>query len=584
MPVAVATSLADTVREKFPQLPIVEQSVRDNIPTIWAPAENIPAVLAYLKSEASPRYAMLYDLTAVDQRVRAQRAGEPPGDFTVIYHLLSLEGNCYARVKTSLREDHLSLPSITPVWPAANWYEREAWDLLGIVFEGHPHLQRLIMPKTWVGHPLRKDHPARATEMGPYRLDQEKEEREQEALRFRPEDWGMRHSHEGVDFLFLNVGPQHPGTHGVLRIALQLDGEVIVDAVPDIGYHHRGAEKMGERQSWHTYIPYTDRIDYLGGVLNNFAYLTAVEKLAGIDVPPRAQVIRIMLAELFRIISHLVWYGTFAQDLGQLSPVFYTFNDRERAFAIIEAVCGARMHPNWFRIGGVAQDLPRGWDAMFRDFIAYFPPKLREYDHEILGNRIFKARTVGVGGCTAAEAVEWGVTGPNLRATGLDWDFRKRQPYGGYENFAFDIPTGRTGDCYDRALVRVEEMRQSLRIIEQCVKQMPPGPYKSLEPEATPPLKERTMHDIETLITHFLGVSWGPVVPPGEALGVIEASKGGNGYYLVSDGGTTSYRTRIRTPSFAHLQLLPQLCRGSMIPDLLAILGSLDYVLADVDR
>jgi NADH-quinone oxidoreductase subunit C/D len=394
----------------------------------------------------------------------------------------------------------------------------------------------------------------------------------------------MERSRDGTDFLFLNVGPQHPGTHGVLRIVLQLDGEVIVDAVPDIGYHHRGAEKMGERQSWHTYIPYTDRVDYLGGVMNNFAYLMAIEKLAGIEVPPRAQVIRVMLAELFRVISHLVWYGTFAQDLGQMSPVFYTFNDRERAFGLIEAICGARMHPNWFRIGGVAQDLPRGWDGMMRDFLAYFPPRLREYDREVLANRIFKARTVGVGECTTDEAIEWGMTGPNLRATGYEWDFRKKQPYSGYENFEFDIPIGRTGDCYDRALVRVEEMRQSLRIIQQCVDHMPEGPYKSLNPLASPPLKENTMHDIETLITHFLSVGWGPVIPPGEALGAIEATKGNNGYYLVSDGGTTSYRTRIRTPSFPHMQMLPLLCRGRMIPDLLAVLGSLDYVLADIDR
>ncbi|HKT68165.1 MAG TPA: NADH-quinone oxidoreductase subunit C/D, partial [Terriglobales bacterium] len=469
-------------------------------------------------------------------------------------------------------------------FPAANWYEREAWDMFGVVFEGHPHLVRILMPPTWKGHPLRKDHPARATEMGPYQLDEKKEEREQEALRFRPEEWGMQRTHEGADYIFLNIGPQHPGTHGIMRVALQLDGEFIVDAVPDIGYHHRGAEKMGERQSWHTYIPYTDRVDYLGGVMNNFAYLTALERLAGIQVPPRGQVIRVMMAELFRIISHLVWYGTFAQDVGQLSPVFYTFNDRERAFGIVEAVCGARMHPNWFRIGGVAQDLPRGWEQMFRDFIAYLPPKLREYDREIMGNGIFKARTVGVGVMTRDEAIEWGVTGPNLRATGIEWDFRKKQPYSVYDQFEFDIPTAVAGDCYARAQVRVEEMRQSLRIIEQCVKNIPEGPYKSDNPLATPPNKNFTMHDIETLITHFLSVSWGPVIPPGEALGAIEATKGNNGYYLVSDGSTVSYRTRIRTPSFPHLQVLPLLCRGLIISDLLAILGSLDYVLADVDR
>jgi NADH-quinone oxidoreductase subunit C/D len=402
-------------------------------------------------------------------------------------------------------------------------------------------------------------------------------------MRFRPEEWGLKRSREDTDFLFLNVGPQHPGTHGVLRVVLQLDGEEILDAVPEIGFHHRGAEKMGERQSWHTYIPYTDRVDYLGGVMNNLAYLMALEKLAGVPVPPRAQVIRVMLAELFRIISHLVWYGTFAQDLGQLSPVFYTFNDRERAFGI-EAICGARMHPSWFRLGGVEADLPGGWDGLFLDFLAYLPKRLAEYDREVLRNRIFQKRTKGVGALTVEEAIDWGVTGPNLRACGLEWDFRKRQPYSGYDQVEFDIPTATHGDCYDRAIVRVEEMRQSMRIIGQCVRNMPSGPYRSEHPLATPPLKEHTMQDIETLITHFLNVSWGPVIPPGEALGAIEATKGNNGYYLISDGSTVSYRTRIRTPSFPHIQTVPMLCRGRMIPDLLAILGSLDFVLADVDR
>ena len=576
-------TITEEISDRFGPAATAQQT-QDHIPTFWVAKDRMPAVLRFLKEEVEQPYKMLYDLSAIDERMRVHRDGQPASDFTVVYHLLSFQRNQYLRIKVALAEGGLSLPTITHIWPAANWYEREVWDMFGIAFDGHPHLERLLMPTTWTGHPLRKEHPARATEMDPYHLSPEKESVEQEALRFRPEEWGMRRERDGADFLFLNIGPQHPGTHGVLRIAVQLDGEEIVDAVPQIGFHHRGAEKMGERQSWHSYIPYTDRIDYLGGVINNLAYLTAVEKLAGIEVPPRAQVIRVMLSELFRIISHLVWYGTFAQDLGQMSPVFFTFNDRERAFGMIDAITGARMHPAWFRIGGVAADLPKGWQQMFLDFIRYLPPRLIEYDRTIMRNAIFKARTQGIGAFTVDEAIEWGVTGANLRACGLEWDFRKKQPYCGYEQFAFDIPTASNGDCYARAMVRIEEMRQSLRIIEQCVKNMPEGPYKSDHHLATPPMKERTMHDIETLITHFLGVSWGPVIPPGEALGAIEAAKGNNGYYLVSDGSTVSYRTRIRTPSFAHIQTLPFLSRGLTISDLVVILGSLDFVLADVDR
>src|ERR1700756_3182684 len=560
------------------------QAVRDDIPTFWVSKSDIHEAIHSLRSSIPDPYTMMYDLTAIDERGRTHRDGQPPSDFTVVYHLYSFERNAYVRLKVALNQTQLSLPTITDIFPSANWYEREVWDMFGIVFDRHPHLVRILMPRTWWGHPLRKDHPARATEMGPFQLPDEKQDAEQKALQFRPEEWGMKQEHDGLDFLFLNIGPQHPGTHGVLRIALQLDGEVIVDAVPDIGFHHRGAEKMGERQTWHTYIPYTDRVDYLGGVMNNLAYLTAVERLAGITVPPRGQMIRVMMAELFRINSHLVWYGTFAQDVGQMSPVFYMFNDRERALGIVEAICGARMHPNWFRIGGVAHDLPNGWDRLFREFLQWLPRRLDEYEKAAMKNGILRARTIHVAEYNTAEAIEWGATGAGLRATGCNYDLRKARPYSGYENFEFEVPLASNADAYDRAVVRLEEMRQSVRIIKQCLEHMPAGPYKADHPLTCPPPKERTLQDIETLITHFLGVSWGPVIPAGESSQLIEATKGINSYYLTSDGSTTSYRTRIRTPSFAHLQMIPTIINGSMIPDLIMLLASIDFVMADVDR
>ncbi|HEY9560031.1 MAG TPA: NADH-quinone oxidoreductase subunit C/D [Anseongella sp.] len=579
------SDLTTALSSRFGEGSLEPEITRDETPTFWTPQGKIVEILTWLKTEIPQPFPLLYDLSANDLRAfKKQLNGHAQFNFSVVYHLYSFDRNVFLRLKVGLEGDYPSHPTVTPIWPAANWYEREAYDMFGIRFEGHPHLRRILMPSTWNGHPLRKEHPARATEMGPFTLPDEKQDAAQEALRFDPAEWGLKTQSEDSDFLFLNIGPQHPGTHGVLRVILQLDGEEIVDAVPEIGFHHRGAEKMGERQSWHTYIPYTDRIDYLGGVMNNLAYLLAVEKLAGIDIPPRAQTIRVMLCELFRIASHLVWYGTFAQDVGQLSPVFYMFTDREKVFTIIEAITGGRMHPNWFRIGGVAQDLPHGWDKPVREFIDYFPKKLREYDKMVMRNSIFKARTKGIGIFTLQEAIEWGVTGPGLRACGLEWDLRKKRPYSGYENFEFEIPTAANGDCYDRAAVRVDEMRQSLRIIDQCLKNMPEGPYKASHPLTTPPIKKHTMQDIETLINHFLNVSWGPVIPPGEAMSCIEATKGWNGYYLTSDGNTSPYRVRVRAPSFAHMQMLPYISRGYTVADLLSILGAMDFVLADVDR
>ena len=358
----------EELQVRFGESAIRAQATVDAVPTLWVEEPSVKDVLRYLKTETARPYRMLYDLTAIDERARVHREDQPESAFTLVYHLLSYGRNSDVRVKVPLADEMPQAASITDIWPSANWYEREVWDMFGVAFEGHPNLRRILMPSTWKGHPLRKEHPSRATEIGPFQLPDEKASEEEEALLFRPEEWGLKGNSEDGSLMTLNMGPNHPATHGLLRVILDLDGEEIRDAVLDIGYHHRGAEKMGERQSWHTYIPYTDRVDYLGGSMNNLPYLLAVEQLGGISVPDKAAVIRVMIAELFRIASHLVFYGTFAQDVGAMSPVFYMFNDRERVFHIIEAICGGRMHPEWFRIGGVAQDLPRGWDKLVRRF------------------------------------------------------------------------------------------------------------------------------------------------------------------------------------------------------------------------
>ena len=583
---AVAGRVESGVNELYAEFgrdAFVFQQTKDLIPTLWVGKDRLLPVLSWLKSVANP-FSMLFDLFAIDERLRCKRNDGSDGDFSIVYHLTSVSRNQDIRIKLALKEDTPAAPTITALWESANWYEREVWDMYGIKFDGHPNLTRILLPPTFEGHPLRKEFPCRATEREPFTLPPERQEKEQEALRFVPEQWGMTRQSEDSDYMFLNLGPNHPSVHGVFRIMLQLDGERVIDAVPDIGYHHRGAEKIAERQTWHGFIPYTDRIDYLGGVMNNLPYVMSVEQLAGIQVPERAKCIRVMLAECFRILSHMLFFGTFAQDVGQLSPIFYIFVDREKLFGIIEAITGARMHPSWFRIGGVAQDLPQGWDKMMEEFLDYFPARLDEYNVMVLENSILKRRSKGIGQYDTEEALRWGVTGPGLRATGLNWDLRKQRAYSGYENYEFDVPLADGGDVYDRCLLRFEEMRQSLRIIRQCVDNMPSGAYKASHPVATPPVNAKSKQDIESLIHHFLNVTWGPVVPPGESCVAIEATKGINSYTLISDGAGSSYRTRIRTPSFPHLQMIPLISRGLLVADLIAIIASIDFVMADVDR
>jgi len=384
--------------------------------------------------------------------------------------------------------------------------------------------------------------------------------------------------------MIINMGPQHPATHGVLRLLLELDGEVIVKATPHIGYLHRGIEKLAEAMTYNQALTLTDRLDYTNGLSNNLAYCLAVEKLLDIEIPKRAQYLRVMFAEFQRIAAHLLWIATHALDIGAMTVFFYAFRERETILGILELATGARLTPSFIRIGGLAKDIPDTFEEPAREFVADFPQRVDEYETLLTDNIIWKKRTRNVGALSREDAVNYGVTGPVLRASGVYYDVRKAYPYSSYDEFDFEIPLGENSDVYDRYLVRLREMRQSNRIIKQVLEKLPEGPVRAKALSVVAPDKEDVQSDIAALIRHFKIMAEGFKVPRGEVYASVESPKGELGFYVISDGTNKPFRMRIRPPSFINLGALPKIIEGQMIADAVAAIGSIDIVLGEIDR
>jgi NADH-quinone oxidoreductase subunit C/D len=394
------------------------------------------------------------------------------------------------------------------------------------------------------------------------------------------EDLPLRRSEE----LLLNLGPQHPATHGVLRVVLELEGEKIIKATPDLGYLHRGVEKLCEGLTYQQIIPHTDRLDYICSMTNNFAYVRAVEKLLGVSIPERGEYVRTIIAEMQRIVGHLFWLGTQSLDIGAMTVFFWTFREREVLLDLFEQTCGARLTMNYFRVGGVNGDLKPDVIQKLRAFLKDFPSKIDEYDRLLMNNRIWISRTKDIALISAEDAVNFGLTGPTLRGSGVSYDVRKAEPYAAYGKVEWDVPLGSKGDTYDRYWVRMQEMKQSARIIQQCLDQLPEGPILTDVPQVVAPPKEKVMQDMQSLIHHFIIFTEGFRPPPGEVYCATEAPKGELGFSIVSDGGPKPYRLKIRSPSFVHMGAFDHMARGYMIADIITIFGTYDIVMGECDR
>ncbi len=581
-------SLIERLLSTFPDavLAVNVDTARAEV-SVQVRANDILAVARYLHDAPEAAFDHITDICSADYPSDQER-------FEVIYHLLSLPHGRRIRLKARVTEDNPTIDSVTSVWRGAEFLEREVYDMMGIRFTGHPDLRRILMPEDYdEGYPLRKDFPAegkgwrsqfdfipRLDEPPVEQVDGEIPEERKKAFLADPQPAGTRRQEE----LLLNMGPQHPSTHGVLRVVLELDGERIVKATPDLGYLHRGVEKLAEGLAYMQVIPHTDRLDYVCAMANNYAYVRTVEKLLGIIVPERAEYIRTIVAEMQRIVGHLFWLGTQALDIGAMTVFFWTFREREILLDLFEKLCGARLTLNYYRIGGVDADFTPDLVQRLKTFLDTFPQKVNEYDSLIAANRIWLGRTKHVAVISAEDAINFGLTGPTLRGSGVAYDVRKLEPYGVYHKVDWEVPVGKNGDTYDRYWVRMEEMRQSARIIAQCLDQLPPGPIMADVPQYIPPPKQQVMRDMESLIHHFIIFTQGFKPPKGETYCATEAPKGELGFFIISDGSPRPYRLKIRSPSFVHMGAFDHMARGYLISDIITIFGTYDIVMGECDR
>jgi len=523
-------------------------------------------VLRALRERPELDCDLLLDICGVDYPDREKR-------FDVVYHLASLGADHRFRVMVPITEDDPNVPTAYGIWKAADWFEREAWDLFGIRFDGHPNLRRILTHEAFQGHALRKDY------------DPEQRWLLTEAETMAPE-WATDVVEGNDDFetQILNLGPSHPATHGTIRTVVRLDGEVITRAECEIGYLHRCFEKMSETHGWNEIIPYTDRLNYCSSMINGVGYSLAVEQMLGIEAPPRAQVVRLILSEFSRLMDHAVCLGANLVDLGALTNFWYFFQPREEIYGLLESCAGGRLTVSYTRIGGLAHDVPADFEEQVRYLLGYIPKFIDDVDKLITGNRIFRNRTEGIGVLSAEEAVAWGWTGPCLRASGVPYDLRRARPYLGYEDYEFDVPVATTGDCYARYLVRLEEMRQCLRIIEQAIDRVPDGPVMTDNHHVALPPKSKVYSEMEALIWHFKLIYDGIQVPAGAAYSATEGANGELGYYIVSDGTGHPYRIKVRPPCFAIFQAYPHMLEGHLVSDSIAILSSLNIIAGELDR